>query len=207
MGEIERERSLRIKPPLRGNSGSTARERTRTVGADHKRNPNAAASMIDGDARGVGRYRQSGRGDAWQSQRRGAGFECGQQVPVFDVVAEGLEPDLRGIERNLRCAEQPPGVVDDAQSFKRRSVGQARRPHAQRCQGGNGTGQKGRGAVVRLCRRRDQKRIDAGRGQRDGADQARRAAADHRYFGGMRVFDTIHVFNQSLRAHPGSLDS
>ena len=49
-----------------------------------------------------------------------------------------------------------------------------------------------RGAVVGLGRRRDQKRVDAGGRQRDGADKAGRPAADDRDFGGKLL---VHVHN------------
>ena len=102
-------------------------------------------------------------------QRRRARLERGDEMPVLDVVAEGIEPDFGGGKQDLRRANEPPGVVDEADFAQRRGVRHAGRPYAERFQRRDRTGKQRRGAVIGLGRRRDQQRVDAGRGQRDGA--------------------------------------
>ena len=41
-------------------------------------------------------------------------FERRDQMPVLDIVAEGVEADFAGLELDLRRAPQPAGVVDEA---------------------------------------------------------------------------------------------
>ena len=72
----------------------------------------------------------------------GAGFERRQEISVLDVVTEGIEPDFRGVERDLGRAKQPLRIVDDAKPFKRRGMRQAGLPRAQRFQRGDGTRQE-----------------------------------------------------------------
>ncbi len=102
-------------------------------------------------------------------------LQRGDEMTVLDVIAEGVEADLGSREHNLRRAQQAPRIVDDADRNERRGVRQARLPYAQRRQRGHRSGQQRGGAMIVFGGRRDQHRIDAGCGQRDGADQARPA--------------------------------
>ncbi len=95
----------------------------------------------------------------------GAGFERGEQMSVLDVVSERIEPDLGRVEKDFGRAEQPLGIIDDAKLFQRRGMLQASLPRAKRFQCGDRTRKQRRRPMVGLCRRRDQKRVDAGRGQ------------------------------------------
>ena len=99
VGEIERQRRLRIASPLRGNAGGGAGQRPRAVGADHEPHARLAAGMFDGDASRIGFDRKRRRGDARQLQRGGSGFERRQQMAVLDVVTERVEPDFGGVEK------------------------------------------------------------------------------------------------------------
>ena len=146
----------------------------------------------------IARDRERRSGNARQPQFGGARFERGEQMPVLDVVAEGIEPDLGGVEKDFGRAEQPLRVVDDAKFLQRRGVRQARLPDAKRFQRGDRAGKQRSGAMVRLGRRRDQERVHAGRGKRDGADETGRAAADDGHFGG----ETRPVRCSSLLLHP-----
>ena len=57
-----------------------------------------------------------------------AGLQRRDQMAVLDVVAEGLEVDLAGLELDLRRAPEPAGVVDDAHDPQRRGLGSRRVP-------------------------------------------------------------------------------
>ena len=48
------------------------------------------------------------------------GFQRGDQDGVGNVVAEGVEADLAGVEGDLRRADQARGAVDDAHGAERR---------------------------------------------------------------------------------------
>ena len=100
-------------------------------------------------------------------------------MPVLDVMAERLEPDLGGLEHHLRCAQQAGRVVDDADGGERRSLRGAQRPHAQRIECGDRARQQRGSAVVGGRGLRDQRRLDARRGERNRSGQARRTASDH----------------------------
>ena len=128
-------------------------------------------------------------------QLGGARFERRQQMPVLDVVAEGVETDFGGVKQNFRRAQKPLRVVDEADFAQRRGVRQAGRPYAERFQRRDRSGKQRGGAVVRLGRRRDQQRVDAGRGQRDGRNEASRPAADDGHFGGECVAHAVHAFD------------
>ena len=104
-------------------------------------------------------------------------------MTVLDTVAERAEPDLRGRENDLGRANEPSGVIDNADSLERRGVRDARRPDAQSGEGGDRPREQEGGAMI-FCRlRRDEQRVDAGRLERNGADQAGRPTADHGHFG------------------------
>ena len=118
-------------------------------------------------------------------------------MPVLDVVAEGIEIDLNGGKQNFRRANEPLRSVDKADSAKRRGVRGAGRPHTERFQRRDRTGQQRRGAVIGLSRRRDQKSVDTGRCQRDGRNKAGRTAANDRYLSAECV---AHVVACDLRS-------
>jgi len=128
-----------------------------------------------------------------------ARFERGDEVPVFDVVAEGIEPDLGGVKKRLGRAKQTLRVVDDAKFFQRHSVWNASLPDAQCFQRLDRARQQRRGAVVRLCPRRNQERSCACRLKCNGADKAGRSAADNGNFARERGNGAVHTVNRSLR--------
>jgi hypothetical protein len=118
-----------------------------------------------------------------QLQFFGSCIKSGAEMTVLDIVAERAEADLRGRENNLGRANEPSGVIDNADRLERRGVRDARPPDGQRGEGGHRTGEQGGGAMV-LCRlRRDQQRVDTGRLERNGAEEAGRPTADHSHFG------------------------
>jgi len=55
-------------------------------------------------------------------------FERGYQMTVLDIVAKRLQPDLGGLEHDLRRTQQPGGVVDDADGGQRRRLRSPRHP-------------------------------------------------------------------------------
>ena len=77
-----------------------------------------------------------------------AGVERGKQMPVLDVVAEGVEPDLGRGEANLRRAHEPRGRIDDPHDPERRCMRVATRPDAERLQSGDGARQQRGGAMI-----------------------------------------------------------
>ena len=83
-----------------------------------------------------------------RAERPGACLERGEQEPVLDIVAEGVEPDLGGGEMNLGRAQQPAGIVDDAHDAQRRRLVAAVLPDAQRIERRDRACQQRGGAVV-----------------------------------------------------------
>ncbi len=83
-----------------------------------------------------------------RAQRAGAAFERFDQMAVLDVVAEGREPDLLGVEFHFRRPPQPAGIVDDAHDFQRRGMLDAELPHTQGGQCDYGTGEQGGGTII-----------------------------------------------------------
>ena len=116
-------------------------------------------------------------------------------MPVLDVVAEGIEIDFGRGKQNLRRANEPLRLVDEADFAQRRGVRHAGRPHTERFQRRDRTGKQRGGAVIRLGWWRDQQRVDAGRCQRDGRNKASRPAADDRHFGAECVAHAVHAFD------------
>ncbi len=51
---------------------------------------------------------------AWNIQLSRALIERRDEMPVLDVVAEDFQSDFRGGKRDLRRAQQPLRIVDDA---------------------------------------------------------------------------------------------
>ena len=115
-------------------------------------------------------------------QGGGAAVECRDQVPILDIVAEGVEPDLGCLEQHFGCADQPRRVVDQADRGQRRRVGRgtAARPAAPRAPRPSRTAARWCGC--RPARLRDQRGLDPGRGERDCGGQPRGAAPDHSDF-------------------------
>ncbi len=105
VGEIERERDLRIDAAPRSDPGRGAAQRMRPIGADHKPNARLAAGMADRDAVGIAGDGERRARDPRQLEFERAVFQRGDQMPVLDIVAEGLKPDLRGIEKDLGRAQ------------------------------------------------------------------------------------------------------
>src|ERR1700678_1891360 len=105
-------------------------------------------------------------------------------MTVLDIVAKSVEANFCRAKGNLRRAQEPPCIVDDTQSDKRRSVWPACLPTADRCQCRNRARQQRRGALIILGLWRNENCVNAGRFERDGADEARWPAANDRHFGG-----------------------
>ncbi len=199
VGEIERQRGLRIGPPLRADAGRRAAERFLAVSPDRKFYPDLTAGVFDGDPSRFARDRKCRHRDPRQFKFGSAGFERHHEMLVLDIVAEYFEPDLGGVEKNFRRAHEPLRVVDDTKFLQWRGMGQARLPYTKRFERRNRAGKKRRGAVIRPGRRRDQERVHAGGRERNRADKPGRTAANDRHFGGQRFFWTVHVLNQFLR--------
>ena len=110
----------------------------------------AAVVERDRHAAVAGLDRRDGapRSAASDGSAGGARVERGDQMPVLDVVAERLEPDLGRRERHLRRADEPPRVVDQPDRGQRRGVVAAQRPDLQRLQRGDRS--RTSSAVVRL---------------------------------------------------------
>ena len=115
-----------------------------------------------------------------------------KEVPVLDVEAESIEPDLGGIERNFRRADQPRGVVDEADFAERRRMRQTRLPYPKRFERGDRTRQQSRSAVIGLRWRGNKQRIHAGCCKRKRTDKTGWSAANHRHFGGISVRCAVH---------------
>ena len=193
--QIERQRRLRISALCGFDAGRGAAQRAPAVGADDELYPCFAIGVFDRHAGSIARDREGRTSKARQFQRGSARFERGDQMPVLDVVAEGVETDLGRGKQDFRRANKPLGGIDEADFAKRRGVRHAGRPHTERFQRRDRTGKQRRGTVIRLGRRRDQERIDAGRCQRDGRNQAGRPAADDRYLGAECVAHAVRAFD------------
>ena len=183
MGEIKRQRRLRISSPPRANPCGGPAQRAGSIGADRELNSYRAAGMVDGNAAGLVSHRQRRCDNSLQTDDGGAGFERRDQVAILYVVAEGIEPDLRRRERNFGRAEEPARIVHQADFLKRRGLGSASLPNTERFQRRNRAGEEGGSTVVGHSLWRDQQGLHAGRGERKRGDQARRSAPDDCYLG------------------------
>ena len=185
MAEIERQRDLRIVAPLGLDAGGGAAERLAPVGADDEpRGERRAAVERDRDIAVARLDRRGGGRDPPQvRQRGGAAVERRDQVPVLDIVAEGFEPDLGRLERDLGRADQPRRYRRSAgsRSAAPTGPGTAPRPPAPRARRPTRTTARWCGCRP-AARLRDQRGLDAGGRQRNRGGQPRRAAADHRHF-------------------------
>ena len=141
MREIERQRRLRISAAFRADAGRGAAERALSVGADHKPHARRAVIELDGDARGIAIDGDGRPADARDLQLRRARIKRREQMPVLDIVAEGVEADVRGGEGDFRRAKEPLRVVDDADGNERRGMRQAVLPYAERRQRGDRAGE------------------------------------------------------------------
>ena len=137
MGKIERERRLRISAAASRDPGSRTAHRARAIGADRELHSRLAAGMLDGDTRSITFDHQCRRCDRRHSKRSGARLQGREQVTVLDIVAESLAIDFGGAERDLGRAQQPPGVIDDAQLFQRCGVMRAGLPDTQSVERGH----------------------------------------------------------------------
>jgi hypothetical protein len=156
VGEIERQRRLRIKA-LRGfDAGGGAAQRAPAVGADDQAHARLTINVLDRHAGGIGRNRNRRTSDTRKLQFHRSCLERSDEMPVLDVVAESVEVDLGGGKQNFRGANEPLGVVDEADFTQQRGVRHAGRPHAERFQRRDRAGKQRRGAVVGLRRRCDQ---------------------------------------------------
>ena len=147
---------------------------------------------LDRDARGIAIDGDGCPADARDLQLRRARIKRREQMPVLDVVAEGVEADVRGGEGDFRRAQEPLRVVDDADGNERRGMRQAVLPYAERRQRGDRAGEQRGGAVIVLRLTGDKQRIDAARRERDRAHEAGRSAADDRDFGGPIFPRAVH---------------
>ena len=181
VAEIEGEGGLRVAPPIGRDAGGAPAQGTVSVGAD--RQPGAERCAVPQLHRDAGRrdrdrarvVRDEGEG----GKRARAGVERGDEEPVLDIVAEGIEPDLAGGKMHLRGAQQAGGIVDDAHDPQRRGGVAAVLPDAERVEGGDGARQQRGGAVVRRAGRpRHQRGFDARARQRDRRGEAHGPAAD-----------------------------
>ena len=170
VGEIERQRGLRISAPRGFDAGRGAAERAPAVGADDEPHPRFAIGVLDRHAGGIA-------GDRERRRRRCAAASARQRAPRARRQDAGSRCcSRRHRDRSRRRRNKTSGarmsrcvVVDEADFAQRRGVRQAGRPHAERFQRRDRAGKQRRGAVIRLGRRRDQERVDAGCRQRDCA--------------------------------------
>src|SRR5438094_9870246 len=96
MREIEGQRGLRIGVTIAFDAGRGAAERAPPVSADDKARGNAAAAFESDGRASVVRLDRAGivLDPRERGQRLCARIEGGEQMPVFDVVAECPESDL-----------------------------------------------------------------------------------------------------------------
>ena len=104
-------------------------------------------------------------------------------MPVLDIVPEGCKPDLAGFEPRLGCAQEPHGVIDDAQRPQRRGAIGKSGPNAERLERGHRARKQGGGAIVGAGGLRHQDGFPAGAGKRERRGQARCTRSDNRNLG------------------------
>ena len=161
-----------------------------TLSRTLERRPSAAAiSRADdlaavrqrGGRGGVDRDHLLDRGrDALDPTGVHLGFEGGDQRLVGDVVAEGVEADLAGIEDHLRCADQSLRGVDDADRPEGRRQPAEARPDADLLEERDRSGEERRRALIgRRPARSDEHDVVAGPRQEEGGGEADRACADN----------------------------
>ena len=129
--EVERQRRLRVGASVAADSRGGAADRALPVGADREPHASRAAIERDGNARRIAGHRRRRGGDVRQLQLLAPCIEGGAEMTVLDIVAESVETDLRGGENDLGRANEPSGVIDNADRLERRGVSRrtpARRP-------------------------------------------------------------------------------
>src|SRR4051794_9024816 len=96
MCEIESERSLRVGAAVALDAGGSAAERAPPVGTYDEARSNAVAAFESDGRASVVRLDRTGivLDPRERRQRLRARIEGGEQMPVLDVVAERVEPDL-----------------------------------------------------------------------------------------------------------------
>ena len=115
MSKSAGQRHLRIGEAVGLDAGGRPANRPASIRAHDqlRRDQRPVAAVHDGltilefHRRGIVRYLGQCR------QLLGAFGKRGQQIPVFDVVAEGLQPDLGGVETHLGRPQQACGGIDD----------------------------------------------------------------------------------------------
>ena len=170
-----------------------------SVGADRKtRGQRVSQPGPDGY---FGLFRGEGAGlivDPRQVRKPGrALFQRRHQRAVFDVVAKLVETDFIGRKSDLRRADQPAGIVDQAHGPQCSRLARAARPDLEAPQEIDGTAEQGRGAIVGIGQAaRDQGGVRAGFRHCDRGRQPGRTTADYDdivYAGSIVHFRTIDV--------------
>ena len=121
MRALMRERAgkcdLVIDPRERADAGGLADGGVAAIRANDKRRGKPGAVLEGGlnFGRAAIQADEPSRGDYGDFAPLRFGFERPGKVRVGDVVAESAFANLRGMERAVRRAEQPPGVVDELQ--------------------------------------------------------------------------------------------
>ena len=180
VGEANGERDLPVAALVDADAGGLTAERAPAIGADDQRRTERVATLerhhhfvssgIDADDLVVdhAQYREALR---FLLERR-------DQMAVLDIVAEGFEPDLAGVELHLGRAPQPAGIVDNAYDAERGGLRFAQRPDAEGIERGDRAGEQGGGTIIRQSRALSRQHgCDAGAGKRNRRRQPGRAAA------------------------------
>ena len=185
VAKIEGECGLRIDPAIDLDAGGGTARRASPIGSDRQtcRQRRAAPeskrdlAVFDLDSADFIFYaRKCG-------QLVHARFQCGDQNPILDVVAEGIEPDLACRETCFRRPQQPSGVVDDPQHPQRRGLRSAPLPDAQRVECLDRACEQRTGAVIGIgAGPGDERGLDSGAGKRDRRGQAGRPTAHNEHF-------------------------
>ena len=148
VGEVHDQRGLVVAPFADADADAVADGRAAAVGGDDEAGRGRfARSQIEAD-------RVGDRSDARRRCRRGAGclgrrhgLKGVDEVGIADVVAEGGEADLAGVEGDLRRADKSPRRVDDAERAQGGLCGE-QIPGAEPFQEVDRAGEQGRGALV-----------------------------------------------------------
>ena len=130
MGEMRRQRALRIAMNPRFEPGGAPRSRSPPIGADREAGGNQA-SVFKPRPNGVGAEiigGDPGR-DAFKSRKSSdlGGERLGHSV-VFDIPTERVEINLRRVELDRTRRKQRSRVVDETQAPQGRGLGLQTRP-------------------------------------------------------------------------------
>ena len=140
VGEMRRQRGLRIAMDARREACGAARLRIPAVGADRKPGHDLAP-VPEPRPDGVGGkfVRLDPRGDALDAGNlRDLGRERLGHKVVFDIPPEGVEPDLGRVELHRPRRKERSRVVDEAQRAQRRGSGLQISPQAKGFQKSHG---------------------------------------------------------------------